>query len=327
VTVTVTGASGHIGAILSRALLERGEEVRLLVHLDTKAIEGLPGRRIRANLNDPDSLHRAFRDTEVVYNLAARIDLDGRHTKLMQRVNIEGTRNVIEACRSCGVRRLIHFSSIEALSDFNPLAPTAESNPLAAARDTTRYGWTKAESERIVLEAVDRGLDALIISPTAIIGPCDCKPSHLGKSLIDLYHRRMPALVAGGFDWVDVRDVVDGSLKAGQKGGRGQRYILSGNWFSLADLAQLVERIVGSRAPRLTLPLWLAKGVSRLAGGFAGISSRYPAFTPDALLAVGKHRKISNEKARLELGYNPRPLEETIRDTFDWFRDNGYLEE
>jgi dihydroflavonol-4-reductase len=327
VTVAVTGSSGHVGAILCRALLERGEEVRLLVHLDSKAIEGLPAQRIRADLNDPDSLRRAFRGTEVVYNLAARIDLDGRHTKLMQRVNIEGTRNVVEACRSCGVGRLIHFSSIEALADLNPQVATAESNPLAAARDTTRYGWTKAESERIVLEAVDRGLDALIISPTAIIGPFDCKPSHLGKSLIDLYHRRMPALVHGGFDWVDVRDVVDGSLTAAQNGGRGQRYILSGNWFSLADLAQLVERIVGSRAPRLTLPLWLAKGISRLAGEIAGISLKYPAFTPDALLAVGKHRKISNDKARRELGYNPRPLEETIRDTFDWFRDNGYLEE
>jgi len=327
VTTAITGASGHVGAALSRALLEAGEQVRLLVHEDTRALEGLAAHRVRADLTDPDSLRRAFQDVEVVYHLAASISLDGRHVELLRRVNIEGTRNVLQACRSCRVRRLIHFSTIEALSDLNPQKPTDENNPLADPNNTTLYGWTKAESERLVLEAAADGLDAVIIAPTAILGPFDCKPSHLGKSLLDLYHNRLPALIRGGFNWVDVRDVVAGSLAAQQRAGRGERYILSGSWRSLPEMAVLVQKITGRKTPRLALPVRLARGASRIAGVLPGLSSKYPAFTPDALLAISKHRGVSCEKARLELDYNPRPIEVTLQDTFQWFREQGFLED
>jgi dihydroflavonol-4-reductase len=323
----ITGASGHVGAALSRALLAAGEQVRLLVHEDTRALEGLAAQRVQADLADPDSLRRAFQDAEVVYHLAASISLDGRHIELLRRVNIEGTRNVIRACRSCKVRRLIHFSSIEALSDLNPQKSTDENNPLAGPNDTTLYGWTKAESERLVLEAAADGLDAVIIAPTAILGPFDCKPSHLGKSLLDLYHNRLPALIRGGFNWVDVRDVVAGSLAAQQRAGRGERYILSGTWRSLPEMAVLVQKITGRKTPRLTLPVWLARGASRMAGVLPGLGAKYPAFTPDALLAISKHRGVSCEKARLGLGYDPRPIEVTLQDTFQWFREQGFLED
>ncbi len=326
-TTAITGASGHVGAVLSRALLAAGVRVRLLVHEDTRALEGLAAHRVRAELTDPDSLLRAFHDVEVVYHLAASISLDGRHIELLRRVNIEGTRNVIQACLSCKVRRVIHFSSIEALSDLNPQKATDENNPLAGLDDTTLYGWTKAESERLVLEAAAEGLDAVIISPTAILGPFDCKPSHLGKSLLDLYHNRLPALIRGGFNWVDVRDVVAGSLAAQQRAGRGERYILSGTWRSLPEMAALVQKITGRKTPRLALPVWLARSVSRIAGKLPGLSSKYPAFTPDALLAISKHRCVSCEKARQELDYNPRPLEVTLQDTFQWFREQGFLED
>jgi dihydroflavonol-4-reductase len=326
-TAAVTGASGHVGAALSRALLERGADLRVLVHKDTRALDGLAARRVAADLADTDSLCRAFRGVKVVYHLAARIELDRRGAERMHRVNVEGTRNVISACRICGVHRLVHFSSIEALSDLNPSKPTDERNPLAGPRETTRYGWTKAQAERLVLEAAGQGLETVIMSPTAIIGPYDCKPSHLGKSLLDLYHHRMPALVRGGFNWVDVRDVVEASLSASDRGRNAERYIVSGTWLSLPDLAVLVEAITGRKAPPLNLPLWLARGVAAFTGKLPGLSARFPAFTPDALLAVAKHRQVSCEKARKELNYRPRPLEDTVRETFRWFRDRGVLED
>jgi dihydroflavonol-4-reductase len=321
----ITGASGHVGAALSRTLLAAGKQVRLLVHEDTRALEGLAAQQVRADLADPDSLRRAFRDVEIVYHLAASISLDRRHVETMLQVNIEGTRHVINACRDCSVRRLIHFSSIEALSDLNPQKPTDENNPLAESGKTTVYGWTKAESEALVLKAAADGLDAVIICPTAILGPFDCRPSHLGKSLLDLYHNRLPALIHGGFNWVDVRDVVAGSLAAQQRAGRGERYILSGSWRSLPEMAMLVQKITGRKTSRAALPVWLARGVSRIAGKLPGLSSKYPAFTPDALLAISKHRSVSYEKARQNLDYNPRPLEVTLEDTFQWFREQGFL--
>jgi dihydroflavonol-4-reductase len=301
--------------------------VRLLVHQDTRALEGLAAERVQADLTDPDSLRRSFQGAEIVYHLGASISLDRRHTGTMRRVNFEGTRNVIRACRQCSVRRLIHFSSIEALADLHSSEATDESNPLAGSVDTTMYGWTKAESERLVLQAASDGLDAVILSPTAIVGPFDYKPSYMGRSLLDLYHNRLPALVRGGFNWVDVRDVVEATLAARDRSRAGERYILSGTWKSLPEMAALVKEISGRDGSRPVLPVWVARAAARIAGGLPGLSSKYPAFTLDALIALGKHREVSCEKARRELGYAPRPLEVTLRDTFGWFAEQGYLED
>jgi dihydroflavonol-4-reductase len=187
------------------------------------------------------------------------------------------------------------------------------------------YGWTKAESERLVLKAVENGLDAVILSPTAIVGPLDYKPSHLGRSLLDLYNNRLPALIRGGFNWVDVRDVAQAALTAGHRARSGERYILSGNWKSLPQMAALVGEITCRNGSRPILPRWAAKAAARIVSGLPGLSSRYPGFTPDALIAIGKHREVSCAKAERELNYSPRPLEETLRDTFLWFEEQGLL--
>jgi dihydroflavonol-4-reductase len=321
----ITGASGHVGAALSRALLAAGDTLRLLVHEDTRALEGLTAQRIQGDLTDMRSLERAFRGVEIVYHLGASISLDRRHTEAMRRINVEGTRNVIRACRDCSVRRLLHVSSIEALADLNPLKATDESNPLAGPRDTTMYGWTKAESERLVLQAAGDGLDAVILSPTAILGPHDYKPSHLGRSLLDLYRNRLPALIRGGFNWVDVRDVAEAALAAGHKGRSAERYIVSGSWRSLPQMAALVAEITGRDGSRPVLPVWAARAAAGIAGMLPGFGSKYPALTPEALIAVSKHREVSCAKAGRELNYAPRPLEESLRDTFDWFREQGFL--
>jgi dihydroflavonol-4-reductase len=299
--------------------------VRLLVHQDTRALSGLEAERIQADLTDPQSLARAFRGAEIVYHLAASISLDRRHSETLRRVNVEGTDNVVRACRECSVQRLVHFSSIEALTDLNPRKATVETNPLAGAKDTTMYGWTKAEAERRVLKAAADGLDVVILSPTAILGPHDYKPSHLGQSLLDLYHNRLPALIRGGFNWVDVRDIARAAVTAREKGRSGERYILSGTWKSVAQMAELVGQITGRDGSRPVLPAWVARAVAGIAGRLPGLSARYPAFTPDALIAIGKHREVSCAKAGRELGYTPRPLEESLRDTFAWFAEQGFL--
>ncbi|MBN2553572.1 MAG: NAD-dependent epimerase/dehydratase family protein [Spirochaetales bacterium] len=321
----ITGAAGHLGAALSRTLLAAGQNVRLLVHEDSRALAGLEAECVRADLLDPDSLNRAFRGVRTVYHLAACISLVRRRARSMRRVNLDGTGNVIRACRECSVERLVHVSSIEAVSDLNPRQATDESNPLAGPGETTMYGRTKAEAERLVLEAAGGGLDAVILTPTAMVGPYDFKPSHLGRALLDLYHDRLPALVPGGFNWVDVRDVAEAALAAAGRGGSGERYILCGTWKSLSEMASLVARITGRNRARPLLPMWVATPVAALVGSLPGLGRRYPAFTADALLAISKHRWISCEKAAAQLGYDPRPLEQTLRDTFRWFGEQGFL--
>jgi dihydroflavonol-4-reductase len=149
-SVAVTGASGHIGANLIRALCAQGRHVRALVHADRRAFEGIDIEIIPADVLDPDSLNKAFSGAEVVFHLAATISLRKRDAALMYRVNVEGTRNVVEACRLTGVRRLVHFSSIHALRSDTRSDLIDEKTPLVEKSRSLPYDWTKAEAEKLV---------------------------------------------------------------------------------------------------------------------------------------------------------------------------------
>jgi len=151
-------------------------------------------------------------------------------------------------------------------------------------------------------------------------------PSAMGQVLIDLHKGRLPALISGaGFNWVDVRDVVHAALLAECRGRKGERYLLAGHWLSLVDLARLWARVSGAEIPRWTVPMALARVAAPLAVGWARVRGRRPLFTPDSLRVLRHHRRVSTAQANAELGHNARPLEETLRDTYEWFRQTGML--
>jgi dihydroflavonol-4-reductase len=326
VLTVVTGASGHVGANLIRALLSQGRKVRALHHVNRRAMENLDVEIVPGDVCDPASLRRAFKGADVVYHLAARISLNMNDYPVLEPINVDGTRNVVEACLDCGVRRLVHFSSIHAFIQESVGKPIDESCPLVEPRNCPPYDRSKAAGEKEVCCGVERGLDAVIISPTAVIGPYDYEPSFLGEALLNLALGKMPALVAGGFDWVDVRDVVEGALRAEKQAPAGAKYLLSGHFASVCDLAVLVEEIIGTPAPKLVMPRWLAFVGAPFLAGFARLTGKRPLYTSASVRALRTGQDVSHEKASRELGYNPRPLRETIIDTFNWFRENGYLD-
>ncbi len=324
--VTVTGASGHVGANLIRTLREQGRKVRAVVHRDLRGIHGLEIDLVKADILDPASLKNAFSDTDTVFHLAAHISISKGDTLHTYRVNVEGTGNVIEACRNCNVRRLVHFSSIHALSSRPKGEIIDETRPLVEKGQAPFYDCTKADAERLVLKAVDDGLDAVILNPTAIIGPNDFKPSHMGEMLLSLYHFRLRSLVEGGFNWVDVRDAVQGALSAEKRGKIGERYLLGGTWLSIKELSDLVEEVTGRRAPGFVSPIWLAHLGLPFIGILSKLRGRRPLYTRDSLHAVRNHRFITHDTAVRDLGYTSRPLRETIVDTFRWFGENDFLD-
>lgn len=324
-TVVVTGASGHVGGNLVRALLAAGRKLRCVVRDDARAIDGLDVERVRADVTDPASLRAAFDGAEVVYHLAAKISIEGDPDGIVHRTNVEGPRNVVAACLDAKVKRLVHFSSIHAFTQPPLLEHLDEGRPLVDDPDEMAYDRSKAGGQREVLEGVRRGLDAVIVHPTAIMGPFDFKPSAVGQVLLDLYHRRLPSLVDGGFDWVDVRDVVAGALAAEQRGRTGRNYLLSGEWRGVAELARLAEDVTGVRAPRFVAPFWLARLGVPFMTGFARLTGRRPLYTADSLHALKSNRKISCERAATELGYSHRPLRETVADAYAWFREAAML--
>jgi dihydroflavonol-4-reductase len=325
--VAVTGASGHIGANLVRSLLAQGRRVRALVREHTAGIYGLPVEVVRCDVTDAEACRRALTGAAVVYHLAARISVGWDPPGPVEAVNVGGTRNVVEACLACGVQRLVHFSSIHAFSPEPVDGVIDEARPLVANQPRVLiYDRTKAEAERQVVAAVARGLDAVIVNPSSVIGPNDYVPSAMGEALLDIFHGRFPALVGGaGFDWVDVRDVVASALVAEVSGRKGQHYLLTGQWLSLVDLAQLWGRVSGAKIPRLVAPMWLARVGAPFAAGWARLRGRRPLFTSDSLRVLRNHRHISHARASEELGHDPRPLEETLRDTYEWYKQAGKL--
>jgi len=324
-TVVVTGANGHIGANLVRALLVRGRQVRALIHRDREAIEGLDVETVEGDICDLESLCRVFNNADVVYHLAANISLSMYSWSTLEATNVVGTRNVVEACYHCNVQRLVHFSTIHALKQEPLDLPVDESRPLVDSRNCPPYDRSKANGEKEVRRGIEKGLDAVIINPTGIIGPHDYQPSHFGEVLLTLAQGKLPGLVAGGFNWVDVRDVVEGAIRAEEKAVTGARYILSGHWVSLPDLAAVVAEFTGVPAPNFVCPLWLASVGAPLVTAVDYLTGRRPLYTRVSIRALYSNRDVSHEKATRELGYQPRPIRQTILDTLRWFEGVGQL--
>jgi dihydroflavonol-4-reductase len=325
-TVVVTGATGHLGANLVRQLLAAGRRVRVLVYDRTHPLEGLAVERFEGDVLDEGSLRRAFRGAEVVYHLAAFISIVRSEWPRLEAVNVGGTRNVVEACRAEGVRRLVHFSSIHALNQSPMEAPLDESRAPSDTGRAPAYDHSKARGEREVLAGVACGLDAVILNPTGVLGPFDFEPSRMGRVLRGLQRGTLPALVTGGFDWVDARDVAAAAMAAEDRGRCGERYLLSGTYLPVVDLAALVAEVSGRRAPRAVIPQWLMRPIAPLAEMWGGIRGTPPLLTRDSMVALRTgHPSIRNDKARAELGFAPRPLRDTIEDTLRWFSDGGRL--
>jgi dihydroflavonol-4-reductase len=320
----VTGASGHLGANLVRRLIDKNWQVRALVHNNTRPLEGLDVEHVPGDVLDEDSLQKAFNGADVVFHLAARISILKSERKEVEAVNITGVRNVVNACKEAGVKRLVHTSSFHAHQQEPLDEPLDESRPLHEGNYPS-YNHSKAEGERIVRAAIDQGMDAVIINPGGMLGPNDFKPSFFGTTLLSIARGKLPALVDAGLCWVDIRDVAGGMINACENAKPGSKYILSGRWVTLKYIAEQVARITGVNPPRTVLPMWAAKAFAPLAMFSDHIRGRRALFTPISLKELESNPNISYEKASRELGYEPRPLKQALEDTMEWFQSHGFL--
>jgi dihydroflavonol-4-reductase len=321
----VTGATGHIGINLVRELLSRHQRVRGVVHRDAGPLEGLPVEKIEGDILEADSLVRAFAGADLVFHGAGAFSLDPRDGERLASLNVSGTRNVVEACLACKVRRLVHFSSIHALSEEPLDQPVTEENPLVGPEADLAYSRSKALSEEVALQAVGRGLEVVVVSPSGIIGPYDHKLSDLGNAIRELAAGTLLALVPGGYDFVDVRDVVRSAAVAAERGRSGERYLLTGRYAQVSELAALVTAVTGTRMPRWICPLWLAKSAAPMAVLWARMTGGRAKFTPVSLRVLEGNGQASHAKAARELGHSPRPLRDSVAQTIEWLREAGFL--
>jgi dihydroflavonol-4-reductase len=326
--VAVTGASGHIGANLVRELIDRGYEVVTLVMQSSLALEELDVVKVRGDVLNGQSLRRAFKGVDHVYHLAAHISIQPNEKAKLDSVNIEGTRNVIEACRSEGVSTLIYFSTIHALDQSSPGLEVDEDNELisrgqGSGRD---YDHSKASAEKLVRDTSGGSLSTRIIYPTAVIGPNDFKLSLFGQAILKMAQGRLPALVAGGYNWVDARDVAWGAVEAVETGTADDSYILAGNYLSLSEVSEIIADITGINAPGFSCPIWLARLTVPFVGLWASLRGQVPLYTQYSLSVLSENKAISHSRAAQRLGYQPRSFRSSMTDALRFYTEQGHLQ-
>lgn len=326
IRVAVTGATGHLGAATVRHLLAHGIEVRALHHpeSDLKTLEEIAAEPFAADILEPEQLRCAFDGVDAVVHLAGLISIDGDRDGLVTRTNVEGARNVAEACLAAGVRKLVHISSIHAFKPSPQLSLLDEAAP-RADETSHAYDRSKAAGEDAVRMVATKGLDLVILNPTGLIGPYDFNLSLTGRMLCQVFAGGVPLIIQGGFDWIDTRDVAGAIRAALRPEARGQ-YLLCGHWATVSELVQLCGEVSGIRKRRFAVPWQLARLGVPLELMKSRLTGSPPGYTGESLAILRDSRdNCCCEKAERELGFKARPLAQTISDAHAWYRAAGFI--
>jgi dihydroflavonol-4-reductase len=326
--LAVTGATGHIGNVLVRLLLARGNTVRAIVLPEDnfRPLSGLNVEIVNGDITDKTSLEKAFKGIDTVFHLAGIVTIMPRMKNILEKVNIEGTRNVVTACRTAGVRRLVYTSSVHAIAEPPKGVPIDESQPFDPEGVLGDYAWSKAHASLLLLDEAKRGgLDIVICCPTGVIGPYDYNISNIGQLILDFDSGYLKSYVSGAYDFVDVRDVTNGLILAAEKGKSGRHYIFSGNQVRVPELIKELAQDIGKPAPTYRIPTLLARTAGILASVYYRLTKRKPVFTAYSIDVLASNSLVSSARAREELGFTSRPWRESIHDQVEWLKKEGML--
>jgi dihydroflavonol-4-reductase len=326
--ILITGATGHMGNVLARELLLRGEKVRvfLLPKSYRGSLEGLDVEIFEGDILDYESLDKACKGADVVYHLAAFISVLDSQKDLIRKVNVDGTKNVIRACLKNKVRRLVYTSTVHALREPRKGIPINTDCGFDSKNIRGEYDRTKAEASLAVQEAVkSQGLDAVIVCPTGVVGPYDFQVSSFGQYLVNYFKIRQLMYVGGAYDFVDVRDAVSGIILAGQKGGKGETYLISGQAITIKEINEALGKAFGIPEPKVKVPFWLVMIGAVLAKVYYLITRQKPFLTPYALKTLQRNCEVDYKKSVEELGYSPRDVRTSIVDQVKWYKERGIV--
>jgi dihydroflavonol-4-reductase len=331
--VFVTGATGFLGSHVARVLAEQGAELRLLVRptSDLRNVADLNADRVQGDLRDPGSIERAISGCEVVFHVAADYRLWVRDPDEMYRSNVEGTRGLLEAARKQKIRRVVYTSSVATMgfgagSNVNDVAD--EASPVSLSDMIGHYKRSKFMAEQVAVEAAKSGVDVVIVNPSTPIGERDIKPTPTGRIVVDFLKGKFPAYVETGLNLVDATECARGHVQALEKGRSGERYILGGENLTLKQILDRLAAITGLPSPMVKVPHAVA-----LAGAvfyemvMGRMLGREPRATIDEVRMSRKMMFVSSAKAERELGWRVLSVDEALRRSVEWFRENGYIGE
>ena len=324
--IAVTGASGHIGNVVCRQLIEEGFKVNALYNKDQRSLENLNINLFQGSVLHKSDLERLIDGVDVVIHCAAIISIDGDPQGIVFKTNTEGPKNILDVSIQKGVKKIIHISSVHAVTEIPHSIPYDECRPYKQL-GASAYDYSKAQGEQILLHgSKNNAIEVMIVRPSCVIGPYNFKPSKMGSALLDFYNEKVPFIPEGGYNLVDIRDVASSIVNAIEHGKDGEIYLLSGKYVNFKKLSETIQKVRGKKTPSHTLPYWLMKGILPVVALHAKITKRAPSFTKESIETIRNgHPNMNHTKARAILDHNPRPLEETLHDFFDWQIENEVI--
>ncbi len=325
--VAITGATGHVGISVMEELKRRGIELKALAFNDAHYLESQGIEHVKGHVNSREDMEKLLDGCDALIHSAAVISINGDKGGIVRKVNVEGVKNVMQTAMDLKIQRVVHISSIHAYQALPNKELLDETRALVDEK-AFAYDQSKRDGQLFVKEMVTKGLNAVIVNPTSVTGAPENKLSYQGKAILDIYNKKIPAIFDGGFDWVDVRDVASSVCNALNMGRAGENYLLAGKFYTMRQIIQMVSEIKGERIKIPTIPVWAARVGLPFVKIQSKITGKEPLYTNESIeILITGNEKISYEKAKKELGHNPREFKETLRDLISWFKENGYIKE
>lgn len=324
----ITGAAGHLGSTIVKMLLEKKQKIRALVLTGDKfPFENSNIDIFYGDVRDKESLIPFFQGIDnfesICIHCAGIVSIASKYNQLVYDVNVNGTKNVMDLCLQYNIKRIVHVSSVHAIEEKKNSEVITEVSTFDKEKVEGLYAKTKAEASQYVLDMCTKGLNASIVHPSGILGPGDFGHGHLTQLVIDYLNHKLTAAVKGGYDFVDVRDVASGIINCAQSGKPGECYILSNKHFEVVEILDMLHKITGKKKIKTVLPMWFAKFTAPLSEIYYKLMKEPPLYTSYSLYTLTSNSYFSHDKATKQLDYNPRPMEETLRDTANWLSQVG----
>jgi dihydroflavonol-4-reductase len=325
VTTLVTGATGFVGSHVVRQLVERGEQVRVLVRPESSmhALDGLVVDVVQGDLRSASAVRAAVRGVRRVFHVGADYRLWARNPAEIYETNVAGTQNIVSAL-DAGVERLVYTSTVGTITVPRARCPDEETNA-SLEEMIGHYKRSKFLAEQVVLDAASHGVPAVIVNPTTPVGPGDWRPTPTGTLILDFLRRRMPAYVQTGLNVVPVEDVARGHLLAADRGRIGERYLLGGRNMTLKEVLDALSTISGLPAPRVRLPWSAAMALGYVEWIGAAPRGREPRIPLEGVRMARHMMWVNSTKAERELGFQVGSVEAALQRAVEWYSENGYL--
>ena len=321
----ITGATGHIGNVITKKLCESKEDVTVLVlkNEDLTPIKNLNVKIVYGDVTDRDFIFNFIEKDSIVLHLAGIIDIGLTPSEIVKKVNIEGTKNIVDACIQNKAKKLIYLSTVHIIDPKKHGDILLEPTEFDESKVVGTYAKTKLVATKYIFDACkERNLNATILYPSGVIGPYDYKISELGQVILDYMNHKLLAYVKGGYNFVDVRDISDATISAITNGKCGEGYILSGEYMSLKNLLMTINKKLNIKKLPPKIALWFVRMFASLSNLYYKLRKQKPIFSSYSLYTLNANSNFSNEKAKKELSFNPRDVKESICDAVDWFIKN-----